>query len=207
MRKRTSVLLFILSLVLFVPGLTQPLMTIEASFDKQEMLMLGAELLTEPGQDGGFIKNMVISLIEEMNIQGDVMVFESTRSLLSTMTDLLTHGHIIVGVLIGLFGVVIPVSKILLVVLSFFCHSDSRKQKLLTLNGALSKWSMSDVFVMALIVTFLAINANEYSANSVQMSASFGTGFYYFAAYCLVSIAASQLMGRTSNQPKNESTA
>jgi len=47
-----------------------------------------------------------------------------------------------------------------------------------------------------LMVTFLTINANEYSINTVQMTATLGSGFYFFAAYCLLAIAAAQLMER-----------
>jgi len=40
----------------------------------------------------------------------------------------------------------------------------------------------------------LAINANEYAVNTVRMKATLGSGFYFFVAYCLLAIAAAQLM-------------
>lgn len=49
---------------------------------------------------------------------------------------------------------------------------------------------MSDVFFMAILVTFLTVNANAQEVNAIQMSARFESGFYFFAIYCVLAIAA-----------------
>ena len=59
---------------------------------------------------------------------------------------------------------------------------------------------MSDVFLMAILVTFFTVNANAQTINTIQMSAKLGSGFYLFATYCLLAIAASQLMQFQSKQ-------
>ncbi len=196
MTKYLPIGLFLLSVVFLLPGLTQPLMSIEATVEKSDMLVMAADALTVPEQDNQFIQTMVQSFVHQLNIEGSVVVFKSTRSLLGTMSELISNGHVLVGVLIGLFAVVIPLFKILLVSVSFFLKPSLIKRKLLVVSSLLSKWSMSDVFMMSLIVTFLAINANEHSINTVQMTATLGSGFYYFSAYCLLAIAAAQLMER-----------
>ncbi|PHS72182.1 MAG: hypothetical protein COB22_05645 [Cycloclasticus sp.] len=196
MSKYLPMCLFVLSIAFLIPGLTKPLMTIEATIDKKEMIDLGANLLIKPGQSSGFIQDMVESLVEQMGIEGDVTVFQSTRSLLATMKELLTNGHLIVGVMIGVFGLVIPLLKLVLVMLSLWVKSPQKVERLLKVSGVLSKWSMSDVFVMAVLVAFLAINANEYADDVLQMRATLHEGFYYFAGYCLLAIAASQTMER-----------
>ena len=169
-------------------------MTIEATIDKREMIDLGASLLVKPGQSSGFIQDMVQSLVKKLDIEGEVTVFQSTRSLLATMRELISNGHIVVGVLIGIFGLVIPLFKIFLVILSLLIKSPQMTATLLKTNAVLSKWSMSDVFVMAILVAFLAINANEYADDVLQMRAKLHEGFYYFSGYCLLAIAASQTM-------------
>ena len=58
----------------------------------------------------------------------------------------------------------------------------------------LSKWSMVDVFVIALIVAYMAGNANANSEDLLNMHAEFGTGFWYFTGYCLFAIAASSFI-------------
>ena len=71
---------------------------------------------------------------------------------------------------------------------------------LLKVNGVLSKWSMTDVFVMALLVAYMAGSASGKMGDMLQMHAQLEVGFYWFLAYCVFSIAASALMreqGRT----------
>ncbi|MBL4585083.1 MAG: paraquat-inducible protein A [Pseudomonadales bacterium] len=202
MIKYLPICLFVVSIGCLMPGLTQPLITIEATVEKQNMLELAAQAMSSPQQQGGFIQTMVQSMLAQLKVEGSVIVFSSTRSLLGTMQELVGSGHIIVGVLIGLFGVLIPVLKILLTATSFFMST--RQNMLLKVSSVLGKWSMSDVFVMALMVAFLAINANEGSVNTVQMSAKLGPGFYFFAGYCLLAIAAGQLLQRQSQRALQE---
>ena len=44
---------------------------------------------------------------------------------------------------------------------------------------------MADVFVMGLLVAFLAGSSADQTGDMLTMHASLGTGFYYFLAYCL----------------------
>ncbi len=197
MKKHTPTILFVLSIAFLIPGITLPLMTIKASVNKQEMLELASAVLVhETDQGGGFIQNMLQSVIQQLSIDGSVQVFESTRSLLETMNDLIFHDHVVVGLLIGLFGVIIPSIKIILNLLSLVINSQEDKKRLLKVSGLLSKWSMSDVFVMAIIVAFLTMNANEQILGAVQLNAELLSGFYFFSAYCLLAIAAGQLLER-----------
>lgn len=196
MNKSLPLTLFILSIVFLIPGLSQPLMSIEAIVDKQDMLELTAEALTPANNSSQLFQGMLQSFVSQLQVEGSVTVFKSTRSLLGTMNELIANGHVLVGCLIGLFGVLIPVFKIVLASLSLLVNQRAHQQTLLRFNATLSKWSMSDVFVMALMVTFLAINANEYAINTVQMTATLGSGFYFFAAYCILAIAAAQLMAQ-----------
>ncbi len=196
MKKHFPTVLFILSIVLLIPGITQPLMTIKATVNKQEMLGLATNALLPPDQGNNFVQNMLQSVLQQIKVEGTVDVFESTRSLLETMNELISHDHAIVGLLIGLFGVIIPVIKIILTLVALFLNSPADKDRLLNINSLLSKWSMSDVFVMAIIVAFMTINASKQSVDAVQMSATLGPGFYFFSAYCLLAIAAAQLLAR-----------
>ena len=200
MKKYIPTILFILSIAVLIPGITLPLMTIKATVNKQEMLELASTVLVPANDQGSsFIQNMLQSVIQQLSVEGSVQVFESTRSLLETMSELISHEHIIVGLLIGLFGVVIPTVKIILTLLSLAINSQEDKQRLLRMSGLLSKWSMSDVFVMAILVAFLPVNANEQTLSAVQLNAELQIGFYFFSAYCLLAIAAGQLFERQVN--------
>lgn len=193
MKKYLAIFLFILSIIFLILGITLPLMTIEAVVNKQDMLNLATETLFPPQQSSNFIHSMLRSVAGQIHVEGSVTVFESTRSLLETMRELISHDHVIVGLLIGIFAVIIPVIKITLSILTLFL-SPAKSILLLKVSSLLGKWSMSDVFVMAIIVAFFTINANEQSSNTVQMKAELERGFYFFVAYCLLAIAAGQLL-------------
>ena len=197
MKKQLPIILFVLSILFLVPGITLPLMTIEATINKQDMLDLATESLFSSQQNGNIIQSLLQSVAQQMHVEGSAKVFESTRSLLETMKELISNNHVIVGLLIGLFAVIIPVVKIILSVLSVFISS-SKSSLFLKISSLLGKWSMSDVFVMAIIVAFFTINANEQTINAVQMKAELGQGFYFFMLYCVLAIAAGHLLEKRS---------
>lgn len=200
MKKQLPVFLFILSIIFLIPGITQPLMTIKATVNKQEMLNLASKTLLPKNQNNNFVHGMLRSVFQQLRVEGTVEVFESTRSLVETMRQLIVNGHAVVGLLIGLFGVIIPLLKIILILFSFYLNALKKQHSLLKISGLLSKWSMSDVFVMGIIVAFLAINANEQSMDPVQMNAEMGSGFYFFATYCVLAQTANQLLEKSVSQ-------
>lgn len=195
MKKHLPAFLFILSIAFLIPGIIQPFMTIKADINKQDLFDIAAKELLPPAQQGNaFMQNMLQSILKEVNFEGSVTAFESTRSLLETMYELVSHGHVGVGLLIGLFGIVIPCIKILLALIALFVASGETRRDLLNISSVLSKWSMSDVFLVAILVAFFTVNANSQEIAAIQMSAELGAGFYFFAAYCVLAIVASQLM-------------
>ena len=201
MQKHIPTILFVLSIIVLIPGITLPLLTIKATVNKQEMLELATQVLVpRTGQGSNFVQNMLQSVLQQLNIEGSVQVFESTRSLLGTMHDLVLNDHIVVGLLIGLFGVVIPVIKIILTLLSMILKHQDDKKQMLKISNLLSKWSMSDVFVMAIIVAFLTVNANEQAVDAVQLNAELQSGFYFFTAYCILAITAGQLFEKNLHE-------
>jgi hypothetical protein len=66
---------------------------------------------------------------------------------------------------------------------------------------------MADVFVVALFIAYLAAQASTTppgDANAapplLAFTAHFGAGFYWFAAYCLFSLASQQFTARLAAQ-------
>ncbi len=193
MKFKSAIFFSMLSVLLLVPGVTKPLITIKATMDKQAFLAMVIDNLFPSESSNGLLANMLRPLISQLQVNGQVEVFHSSRSLLATMLELINHDHIIVGLMIGVFGILIPVFKLMLTVMAFLPPLSDAKFSLLSVSQFLSKWSMSDVFVMAILVAFLAVNANEYAAQAFQMQARLEEGFYFFLAYCLSAIVAGQL--------------
>jgi uncharacterized paraquat-inducible protein A len=61
-------------------------------------------------------------------------------------------------------------------------------------SNAISKWSMADVFVIAIFIAYLAGNGIQESRGLVDFTATLGVGFWYFLAYCLLSILGTQVL-------------
>ena len=119
---------------------------------------------------------------------GTLTLHESTQSILKTIETLHDNNNTLVAFLILLFSIIVPIFKaisLLAVLLIKKLRNHSRLHKFIAL---ISKWSMADVFVVGIFIAFLSTQSNE------ALEAKLGTGFYWFLAYCLISIAASQVM-------------
>ncbi|MGK0365684.1 MAG: paraquat-inducible protein A [Saprospiraceae bacterium] len=119
---------------------------------------------------------------------GTITLHESTQSILKTIQTLNENNNALVAFLILLFSIIVPLFKaisLLSVLLIKKLRNHSRLHKFIAL---ISKWSMADVFVVGIFIAFLSTQSNE------ALEAKLGTGFYWFLAYCLISIVASQVM-------------
>lgn len=195
--QKTLTLLFIcIALGLLYPGVTQPVLTLTGTIEKSELAELGIEMIAGEGADAQTrqMLTMISSFLGFDQIQGQLQAYSSTRSMWGTVEELANTGNVPVAFLIVFFSLVIPVFKLLLQGLTLFVSGTGSRSKLLWLNTVLSKWSMSDVFVMGLLVAFMAGRASDQVGDLLTMSAALEPGFYYFLAYCLFSIAASGML-------------
>ena len=117
---------------------------------------------------------------------------DTSKSILGTAQTLWHDGNPLVAFLIVFFSIFVPALKLALLASSYLFKRFGKQLALS--SGFLSKWSMADVFVMALIIAFLAIKASSGNSALLQTSIELETGFYYFLGYCLLSIASSQLL-------------
>ena len=126
-------------------------------------------------------------------------VFQQTRSIVSSVQRLYEVGSPVPATLILLFSVVVPFVKMALVGWAMFAAQETRRRTLAFVE-AIAKWSMADVFVVALFITYLAAMASQSTPVAgpplVAFTAQFGAGFYWFAAYCVFSLATQQLTAR-----------
>ena len=139
---------------------------------------------------------------------GEVEVYTQTRSIVSAVRRLYEVGSPVPATLILLFSIVVPVTKGVLVAAATFMKDLALRQRTLGFVEAIAKWSMADVFVVAILIAYLAAQASQAApgqgAALVSFHARFGPGFYWFAAYCLFSLASQQITARlpaTSMEP------
>ena len=195
-KKLLAGLLILIALGLLYPGVTQPVLTLTGSIEKSDIAEVGINMLAGEGADSQ-TRQMLTAISAFMGldrIEGQLQVYASTRSILGTASELARTGNTLVAVLIVLFSVVIPTLKLLLQLVAMCLSRAEWRRPLLWLNAALGKWSMADVYVMGMLVAYMAGSAAEQMGDLLVMHAGLEPGFYWFLGYCLFSIAASSLL-------------
>ncbi len=190
----SGVLLIVCAYFLLLPGLTQPMLSVSGTVEKIKLVEVGKELIKDSPNTPSMVNNLVDMVVESLDVQGTVQAFDKTRSILATAQELQANGHLPVAILIVLFSVVVPLIKALILLAMLLPVSVSLRRGLLWISNAISKWSMADVFVIAIFIAFLAGNGIEESRGLVDFEASLGVGFWYFLSYCLLSILGTQLL-------------
>jgi uncharacterized paraquat-inducible protein A len=133
---------------------------------------------------------------------GDVEVYEQTRSIIGSVRRLYEVGSPIPATLILLFSVVVPFGKAALVAWATAMRNARLRQRTLGFVELIAKWSMADVFVVAILIAYLAAQASQTppgdptAAPLIAFTEHFGIGFYFFAAYCVFSLASQQFTMR-----------
>jgi len=219
--------LLVASLALLIPGLFAPVLTIRGVLTRDGIAQVAPTMLEKGLNDdtlnalkammnptvvglleatGGDLRQMIVdkvtpsltaSLLRNM---GDVEVFQQTRSIVGSVRRLYEVGSPVPATLILLFSVVVPFVKTALVGWAMFAADEARRRRTLAFVEAIAKWSMADVFVVALFITYLAAVASQTAPAAgpplLAFRAEFGAGFYWFAAYCVFSLASQQLTAR-----------
>ncbi len=138
----------------------------------------------------------------------EVTVFEQTRSILGTVRELWNSSDHLVSFLILLFSIIVPVAKACALLISLRVERPDLRNRLTKVVDVIGKWSMADVFVVAVFLAFLATRDQaQTTALSVpfflqqidvgmetRLTSTLGSGFYCFLGYCILSILWTQLL-------------
>lgn len=154
-RNLAAIGLTLVSLVLLVPGLSRPALTITASIT-------------------------ALGTTRE--------IFRQTQSIVEAVRSLHESGNTFVAGLILLFSILVPFIKAALLGVILALKAPSARYRLYLFVRSVSKWAMADVFVVGVFIAYLAAKATD------NLDAAAGPGFYWFAAYCLVSNLAFQFL-------------
>lgn len=224
------VVLLVASLGLLIPGLLAPVLTIRGVLTKDGVAQVAPQMLDKglspdtvatlksmmnPGMvaliaaTGGDLKKMIVERLTPQLTKAlqdnvnDLEVYHQTRSILGSVRNLYDVGSWIPATLILIFSVVVPFTKATLVAWAVFMPNLLKRQRVLNFVEMIAKWSMADVFVVALFIAYLAAQATQSATATgpplVAFAASFGPGFYWFTAYCLFSLASQQYTARLAH--------
>lgn len=185
-------LVIVISVLLLIPGITEPMLSIHAKINGPALMVEGAKLIKEnlPASIAG----IATQFLAKMTVPESYLIHDTTHSIFSSSQKLWMIGYPVVAACIVIFSVIIPTIKLLM--LGLIAVKDDCRQYI-KFNSFLSKWSMADVFAIGIIIAFLFANASDQSPNTVMsLSAELHDGYYWFLAYCLTSNALSMLVAK-----------
>ena len=175
-RRAATAAIIVTALACLVTGLLAPMLEIAAY---QKDLRIPIKIKT------GFLD---LGLDYTQHFPGEMYFYYQSKSVIELIGLLFQQNNFVVGISILLFSVLIPVIKNSLSLASLY-------QERLPQSGLLKwfllrsgKWSMADVFVVAIFLGFLAFNNMQ---TGVQTESNVLSGLYFFLAYALLAIWAS----------------
>jgi hypothetical protein len=217
-----------ISLALLLPGLFAPVITVRGTLDPEGVATLAPRLLNEGlsdeavaslrpmlnpallplldafpgGLKGALVGQLGGQIGQQLAAGQEIEVYQQTRSIVGSVRHLYRVGSPIAASLILLFSVIVPFTKAALVLWAVWHRDGMRRARTLRFVELIAKWSMADVFAVALFIAYLAARASQtppgpgFAPQVVSFTATFGPGFYWFAAYCLVSLGTQQATAR-----------
>jgi len=215
-----AITLIFVTLALLYPGLTKNALTIRGVLDvegvgKKVDELAGAQIpperlaLIRPFLNEKRFGQLTDAEVSQMigRVAGGVMrgqiegakaqidgatVYVQTQTIVVTIRYLLENGGYLAGGLLLVFSIGVPLGKIALFAIALHARP-ARRHKLLNLINVIGKWSMADVFVVAIYTDYLGARSSVGVGQPVHFETAYGPGFYWFASYCVVSLAAQQV--------------
>jgi hypothetical protein len=239
--RNTALALVVVSLALLIPGIFAPVLTIRGVLTKEGVAYV-APLMLDKGLNDETMKTLsslinpsLIAMVKALGSDlrkmiidklgpqlstalqqgvGDVEVYQQTRSIIGAVRQLYDVGSPAPATLILLFSVVVPLTKAALVGFAVFVQNAAARTRITKFVETIAKWSMADVFAVAMFIVFLAAQATQQPPGAPEAAppllafdAQFGPGFYWFAAYCLFSLASQQYTARLAARSQRALTA
>ena len=131
---------------------------------------------------------LTIEIGTEIPLLGKLTLYERTQNIIEAIRSLYQENNGFVASLILFFSIMVPMIKALILIAVLFFRQMKNRLKLYQFVYAIGKWSMADVFVVGIFLAYLSTKTAE------GINAQLETGFYYFTAYCIISILSIQVM-------------
>ena len=214
-----AIALILITLGLLYPGLTQNALTIRGVLDVEGVgakvdQLAGAQIPPErmaqirpflnQQRFGNFTDaelSQFIGRIAGGVVRGQIegaraqlegaTVYVQTQTIVVTIKYLFQNGGYLAGSLLLIFSVGVPLGKVLLFFIALHARASVREGILGFINF-IGKWSMADVFVVSIYTAYLGAKSSVGVGQPVHFETEYGPGFYWFAAYCVVSLGAQQ---------------
>lgn len=135
------------------------------------------------------IKTTVMGFKVDLNVEqefkGDMIFYYQSKSVLELVQVLFQQKNWLVGISILAFSILFPLFKIGGTILLLFSDKFKNSKLINWFVKHSGKWSMADVFVVAVFLAFLAFSNMQVG---IQTESKVLFGLYFFLGYCILSI-------------------
>jgi len=135
-----------------------------------------------------------ISVNYSHEFPGDLYFFYQSKSALQLIATLLRQQNWVVGISLILFSAIFPLAKTGITWLAAARPALIDRTWFQRIVLTLGKWSMADVFVVAVFLGFLAFGNMQVG---IPTKSQVLPGLYFFLGYCLLSVGSSQFLTTT----------
>jgi hypothetical protein len=130
--------------------------------------------------------------------EGDMYFYYQSKSVVELIQLLFRQHNWLVGSAILLFSVLFPLGKIISTYYMALRPASGNRSLSFFVEKS-GKWSMADVFVVAVFLAYLAFSNIQ---SGIQTESNTLPGLYFFLSYCLLSIMASTFFASAKNKAK-----
>ncbi len=138
---------------------------------------------------------LILGLFAPIMTLSKFLFLKNEVSIYTGLIGLFDDGHYGLFFIILIFSVCFPLAKIFTLAMVWYGNflAEGKRKTLLRWIETLGRWSMLDVFVVALLVVTIKLG--------ILADVEVHAGIYFFAASVLASMAASLLMNRLIHNP------
>ncbi len=129
-----------------------------------------------------------VVLHKTVPVLGRVVFKHETIGILSAIQSWWSSGNYFISLIVLLFSFAIPVLKSASMGFIVGFPDTKSSQKMLKIFKIIGSWSMLDVFVVAVVIVVVTVNGKDSTKAMLEV------GLYFFLAYVMLSIVATQLL-------------
>ena len=125
---------------------------------------------------------LMVTIHKQLKYLGDVTLSFESKGIIGSIHKLFENGEIAIAITILLFSVLLPLLKSLTLTSTLLFSQYRWSRHLVNFFKHIGKWSMIDVFVVAIFLVYLTSNGKGISHAEIQV------GLYFFLVYVILSM-------------------
>jgi len=129
---------------------------------------------------------LMVTIHKDIEYLGDIVLSFESKGVFGSIIKLFNNGDIVVASVIFIFSVVVPITKVSsLIFISIIDNKNLISHKIVKFFKLIGKWSMVDVFVVAIFLVYLTTSKGDVTKAQIEV------GLYFFLSYVIVSMLVS----------------